>query len=226
MKAFLLALLLSLSQQQQKQWGQVVTSDHGRVDMNPAEAGTTVYAGDELSTPERGSIRVRPKNGCVQLILLSASDVELEEQPLAAKLKYGIVTFTATKKCFKLIAGALAVQPKKEKEEEEGGKPVIAQVIYVKPDEEVVIIAKQGSLLASVDGEEKIINEGECYRVLLKGEVPVQQEAEKPYTGPGIPSNGGPKKAGMSHFLITSMIFIGLATGFAISEALESPSRP
>jgi len=54
--------------------------------------------------------------------------------------------------------------------------------------------------------------------------VPVAQPAGG--AGQGIPSNGGPKKAGLSHFLITAMTFVGIATWFAGSEALESPFRP
>jgi hypothetical protein len=213
---FLLFILLA---QQAPWWGQVLTSDHGRIGQSEVSQGTTVYDGDDLSTPEKGSLQVRPRSGCARLLLLPATSAKIQEKDEAVQLIYGIVTFTtSSKKCLKAIAGKLAVKPKED-------KPTMAQVIYVLMNKEAIVIARQGSLVASIDGEEKIINEGECYRVVFEP-VPVPVQEQPAGATGGIPGQGGPKKAGMSHFLLTAMAFISIATGFGISEALESPPRP
>jgi len=224
MKTFALVLLLSMQQPQaQPWWGQVITSEHGRIGQAEVSAGTTVYVGDKLSTPEKGNLQIRTRDGCTRLLLLPATDVDIEEEQegAVARLIDGVVTFGTARKCFKAVAGKLTVKPKED-------KPTLGQVIYVLIDKEAIVVARQGSLIATIDGEEKIINEGECYRVVFTP-VPVPQEAAPPAgggVGQGIPGSGGPKKAGLSHFLITAMTFIGIATWFAGSEALESPFRP
>ena len=92
--------------------------------------------------------------------------------------------------------------------------PTIGQVTYVS-DNELLVLAKRGDLLATVEGESQVIPEGTSYRVLLD-----------PPGDPGQGPSGGPHRAGRSRFLLITAIAIAVGTTIAVIEALESLSSP
>ena len=93
-----------------------------------------------------------------------------------------------------------------------------------------MVTSKRGPLTISVDGETELIAEGTTYHVYLDPDAAPQDPqgagSGAPPSGGGGKGNGSPLKAGRSRFLIFAVAVTGVATYFAVSEALESPNRP
>jgi hypothetical protein len=194
--------------------GTVIAADRAHVGQASAEVGTTVFGGDRLSTEMQGSVQVRA--GAARLLLLSASSAVVNDNEGApsAQLLAGTATFsTGNAHAFTLYASTAAIRAATD-------APTIGQVTYLSV-KELLVTAKRGGLVASVDGETQLIPEGTSYRVLLDPQGP---------TGVGTSGGGGrsgpPLKAGRSRFLIVTTVVTGVVTGLFISEALESASRP
>jgi hypothetical protein len=184
-----------------------------------ADVGTTVYAGDRLSTEGQGTIQVRA--GAARLLLLNSTVAEVndEDGTPSAKLLMGIATFsTGNAHAFTLYASKASVRANTD-------APTIGQVVYVS-DKELVVVAKRGSLVVAVGDDTQVVNEGTAYRVLLDPVADAQEPSGAGTPSQGPISRGGPLKAGRSRFLIVSTAFIAGATTFAILEACESAKRP
>lgn len=198
--------------------GTVIAADRAHVGQGTADVGTTVFGGDRLSTEMQGSVQVRA--GAARLLLLSSSSaiVDDSEGTPSAKLISGTATFsTGNAHAFTLYASSAAIRPQTD-------APTIGQVTYLN-EKELIVSAKRGGLIVSVEGETQLISEGTAYRVLLDPQGPEGAGAgggSKP--GPGM--GGPPLKAGRSRFLIVATVLIGAATVIAVHAALESPARP
>jgi hypothetical protein len=106
--------------------------------------------------------------------------------------------------------------------------PTIGTVIYVN-EKELLVSARRGSLIVSVEDEEQVIPEGTSYRVLLDPPAEAAQGPEGAGGGRGHGQNrggGGPLKAGRSRFIVVAGILIGAGTGVAIWAACASPWSP
>jgi hypothetical protein len=199
--------------------GTVIAAERAHVGEASAEIGTTVFGGDRLSTEMQGSVQVRV--GAARLLLLSSSGAVINDTDSApsAKLLRGTATFsTANANAFTLFAASAAVKAATN-------APTIGQVSYVS-DKELVVRAMRGGLVVTVDGESQAIAEGTAYRVLLDQPAdPAQGPAGAGGSTPG--SRGGPPlRAGRSRFLIVTVAITAIVTYLAVSESLESPSRP
>jgi hypothetical protein len=202
--------------------GTVVTAQKAHVGEGAAAVGTTVYGGDRLSTEETGTVQIRA--GAARLLLLSASMAEVNDTDGApnAKLLRGTATFsTGNAHAFTLYASKAAIRAQSD-------APTIGQVTYLN-NKELLVTSKRGPLTISVDGETELIAEGTTYHVYLDPDAAPQDPQG---AGSGAPPSGGgkgngsPLKAGRSRFLIFAVAVTGVATYFAVSEALESPNRP
>ncbi|HEY2119736.1 MAG TPA: hypothetical protein VGH37_11170 [Candidatus Acidoferrum sp.] len=200
--------------------GTVITAEKAHVGEGAAAIGTTVYAGDHLSTENAGSVQLRA--GAARLLLLSASAAEINDSEGApsAKLLLGTATFsTGNAHAFTLYASKAAIRAQSD-------APTIGQVTYLNA-KELLVTSKRGPLTITVDGETQLIADGTAYHVYLDPEADPQNPQ-----GAGSGSQGGggrggsPLKAGRSRFLIFAVGVTGVATYFAVSEALESPHRP
>jgi hypothetical protein len=220
----LLCVLLSMTTIMTPVWGTptaalgtVVAADRAHVGAAAASAGTTIFGGDRLSTENLGSVQLRA--GAARLLLAGSSVAILGEQngAPAATLTSGTATFsTANAKAFTLRAATAEFRPRSD-------APTIAQVTFISA-KELIVRSTRGPLTITVDGESKDISEGSAYRVLL--DPPAWAEPQGP-RGAGSKGMGGPPlKAGRSHFLLVAIVLTGVATYFAVSEALESPDRP
>ncbi len=196
--------------------GTVITADKAHVGEGVAGIGTTVFAGDKLSTDPQGSMQLRA--GAARLLLLSASAAEVNdsEGTPSARLLLGTATFsTGNARAFTLYASKAAIRAQSD-------APTIGQVTYLN-SKELLVTSKRGPLTITVDGETQLIADNTTYHVYLDPQDP--QGA-----GSGSQSAGGhgnsPLKAGRSRFLIFAVAITGVATYFAVSEALESPARP
>jgi hypothetical protein len=199
--------------------GTVIAADHARIGDAGADVGTTVYGGDVLSTESQGNVQIRA--GAARLLLSSSSAaiVNDAEGAPSAKLVKGTATFsTGNARAFTLYASKAVVRAQSD-------VPTIGQVTYVN-DKELMVTARRGSLVVNVESDSQIIEEGKSYRVLLDPEAEAQGPAGTGGNQGPVSRGGGPLKAGKSHFLIIAIAVTGVATGIALSEALESPSRP
>lgn len=203
--------------------GTVIAAERAHVGEASADVGTTVYGGDRISTELQGSVQLRA--GAARLLLLSASAaiVNDNEGSPSARLLLGTATFsTGNANAFTLFVSKAAVRPQTD-------APTIGQVAYIN-NKELLVTARRGGLVVTVEDESQVIPEGTSYRVLLDpAPVPAQGPAG---AGAGAESegpmhrSGGPFKAGRNRFLIVAVGLTGAATVFGVTEALESPARP
>ena len=202
--------------------GTIVTAEHARLGDSSAEAGTTVFSGDRLATEAAGSVQIRA--GAARFLLQSGSSASLNDTEGApsARLFAGTATFsTGNSRAFTLLASRAAIRAQSD-------GPTIGQVTYLSA-KELLVVSKRGPLTITVDGETELIADGDAYRVILEppptmAQGPEGAGAHKDDKKRGM--NGPPLRAGRNYFLITAVAVTAIATGFAISEALESPNRP
>jgi hypothetical protein len=158
--------------------------------------------------------------GAARLLLLGASAAVVDDNGGApsARLVSGTATFsTGNAHAFTLYASKAAIRANTD-------APTIGTVIYVN-EKELLVSARRGSLIVSVEDEEQVVTEGTSYRVLLD---PPAEAAQGPQGsgGGGRRQTGGPLKAGRSRFIVVAAILIGAGTGVAIWAACTSPWSP
>lgn len=190
--------------------GIVLTADQARVGESPVSVGTTVYGGDLLSTEAQGNLQIRA--GAARLLLVGSTTAVLNDNEgmHSARLIRGTAVFsTGNAHAFTLFASKAAFSARTD-------APTIGQVTYVS-DKELLVLAKRGDLLITVEGESQVIPEGTSYRVLL------DPPAGEPGQGPAGAGGGPPVSAGRSRFLLLVTMVTAAATTFAIIAACESP---
>jgi hypothetical protein len=200
--------------------GTVIAADHAHVGEAGADVGTTVYSGDRVSTELKGSVQVRA--GAARLLLLSNSAAVVNDNAGApsAKLVLGTATFsTGNARAFTLYASKAAIRPQTD-------AATIGTVTYVN-DKELLVSARRGGLVVTVEDEEQVVAEGSSFRVLVDPTVAQGPEgAGAPPAGGGRGGQGGPLHAGRSRFLLIATALTAAGTGVAIWAVCESPFRP
>jgi hypothetical protein len=200
--------------------GTVVSADHARVGDSYAEAGTTVYGGDRLTTDPHGSVQIRV--GAARLLVQSASIAAVNDSQGApsAQLVHGTATFsTGNSKAFTLYASKAAIRAVSD-------SPTIGQVTYLN-DKELLVISKRGAITITVEGQTETVTEGSAYHVTLDPAADSQDPAGAGAGGGNKGGMGGPPlRAGRSYFLITAIGVSAIVTAIAVHESLESASRP
>ena len=198
--------------------GTVIAADHASIGNTGADVGTTVYGGDRLGTEPQGSVQIRA--GAARLLLSSSSVAFVNDADgtPSAKLVAGTATFsTGNAQAFTLFASKATIRAQSD-------LPTIGQVTYIN-EKELMVTARRGSVVVTVENDVQVIPEGQSYRVMLDPEAEAQGPAGAG-GNQGPTSHGGPLKAGRSRFLIVAVGVTGAAAGFAVYKALESPSRP
>jgi hypothetical protein len=213
--------LLGRTPPKTKALGIVIAAERAHVGEASADVGTTIYSGDRVSTDLQGSMQLRA--GAARLLLPSSSAASVDENDGApsAKLLMGNATFsTGNAHAFTLFASKAVIRPQTD-------APTIGQVTYL-TDKELLVTARRGGLIVTVEDETKVINEGESYRVLLDPSAEAAQEPAGPGSGNQGPigKGGGPLRAGRSHFLIAVITITAIGTGIATWIAWESPWSP
>jgi hypothetical protein len=150
----------------------------------------------------------------------SLAEVNDTEGAPSAKLLLGTATFsTGNAHAFTLFASKAAIRA-------QSNAPTIGQVTFINA-RELVVTSKRGPLTITVDDETQLIADGTSYHVYLDPNAdPQGPQGAGSGSGPGGGRGGSPLKAGRSRFLIIAVGITGIATYFAVSEALESPHRP
>ena len=197
--------------------GAVLSAVSAHVGAAAASAGTTVFAGDKLSTEQNGNIQIGA--GAARLVLSGSSCATLRDtagEP-AATLSSGTAIFsTAIARAFTLLVARAEIRPRDD-------VPTIAQVSIETP-KQFIVRSSHGALTVTVDGETKIIPEGETYRVTLDAEE--APEAQGP-RGAGSKDFPNKKKApARSNFYRVVAIGVAVTTYLVVDEAFESPDKP
>ena len=202
--------------------GTITSAFRANVGTANATVGTTVFSGDRLTTTQLGTLQVRAGAARLMLSASSAATVSDSNGTPSATLQQGTAIFsTANSKAFVLRASTAEIRP-------ETDAPTIGQVTYIN-SKELVVRSTRGSLAVSVDGETQYVAEGMAYRVILDPDSYLEATAA-PGQGPAGAGAGGrpgmPRKAGRSRFLLLAIIVTSVATGVALYEVVQSPSRP
>lgn len=143
-----------------QQLGIVVFAEHAHVGTAAASAGSTLYAGDKLTTEPTGSIQVR--TGAARFLLEGGAVATLssDEAPLAATLTAGTAMFsTSAARAFTLHFANAAIRANTD-------MPTAGQVSVVN-SRELLVKSTRGSLAFSAGGETRLVAEGTAYRVIL-----------------------------------------------------------
>jgi hypothetical protein len=125
---------------------------------------------------------------------------------------------TAGARAFVLHAGTAAFKPRSD-------APTVANVTLLNA-KELVVRCSRGAVLIAVEDDVRVIPEGTAYHVVLDPEAAGRAGAVPAPAAPASWGQNQPIKAGKSRFIWYAIAFTALVTGFAISEALESPDRP
>jgi hypothetical protein len=199
--------------------GTVVASDRASVGGAGAAVGTTVFAGDNLSTSEAGSVQLRTSGA--RLLLAANSDATVNENggTPAATLLRGTATFSTSKaNGFALNALTAVIKPKSD-------DATIGQVTLV-GEKQLLVNCTKGALTITVGDDSREIAEGAAYRIVLDAS---EEEAQNqpPPQGSGTKGSGGaPRAAAKSKFVWYAIAAVTIVTVLAIHAALESPDRP
>jgi len=200
--------------------GTVIAADHASVGNAGADVGTTVYGGDRLSTEPQGNVQIRA--GAARLLLSSSSAAFVNDSDgsPSAKLVAGTATFsTGNAQAFTLYASKAVIRPQSD-------VPTIGQVTYIN-EKELMVTARRGGIVVTVENDMQVVPEGRSYRVLLDPEAEAAQGPAGAGGNQGPASHGGgPRAAGRSRFLIVAIGVTAAAAGFGVYKALESPDRP
>jgi hypothetical protein len=201
--------------------GTITSALGAQVGAANASVGATVFGGDKLSTLQTGTLQVRA--GAARLMLSGASIATVADvngTPGITLLQGTAVFSTANARAFVIRASVAEIRP-------ETDEPTVGQVTYVNKDV-LIVRSTRGSMAITVEDETQIVPEGMSYRVLLNPDTfPTTVDAPQGPQGAGAKSSGRPpRRAGRSRFLLIAIVLTSAATGVAIYEALQSPSRP
>ncbi|SRR5258708_3986302 len=178
-----------------------------------ASTGDTVFGGDILSTDDVGALRVRAGAAQFQLFASSSAAVTSTSTGIRATLRGGTLALASAN------SEAIEVQASEARIRLQGNGPAQAQVTLVSP-RELLVTARRGTLEISVDDETQIVPEAASYRVLID---PAPQQPD----GAGTkPVQKHPKKPGRVRFIYVVLVVTGVAAGYSVIEAWESPDRP
>jgi len=200
--------------------GTVVASDHANVSGTGVAVGTTIFAGDNLTTADAGSVQLRAGAARFQLSASSAATISEAGGMPRATLLNGSATFsTASANAFAVIVSTAVIRPKSD-------EATIGQVTVL-DKRQLVVKCTRGALTITVGDDSRVIPEGSAYRIVLNPTPEEEAQSQPPAQGAGSKGSGRPPiSAGRSRFVWYATAAVTLLTVFAVQEALESPDRP
>jgi hypothetical protein len=195
--------------------------------------GTTIYAGEMLSTEAGGALELRVASSRFGLLENSQASFYPRPKGSAAELSGGTLTFRrdAGGADIAVVASDVRIVP-------QGEGAVMGQVAIVSPCK-ITVTSFLGPLRVTSGTETRTIKEKESYSVIPEVSVldvrahvsPDDPEYHQSHThktcaAPQIAHSRAPVAAGASRFLLIAAATVGAATVMAVSEAWESPDRP
>lgn len=193
--------------------GVVTQASRAHIENGSASVGSTLYDGDRVSTEAGGQLGIR---GSGTLLRLGAeTNVTLHRdaghKSTLVELASGAVVFsTLSASAFEIRADGALIRPAAD-------QPTVADVTVLS-SKSLMVVARRGILEFSYGGQVETIPEGASYRVVLD---PEEHSAADHGTSQG---DQPPLKA--PKFLFIAVAAIGVTTGIAVHEALESPDKP
>ena len=228
----LLATNLAARQAPGNSLGIVVKAQNAQIGNAPLNEGATVYTGDYLATSDGGTLLIRI--GALSLELQSNSAVHIYAAPYGAivELDRGTVVYNTpgTHENIVIVANDVRVTP-------DLTLPDLGRVSIDDPCN-VTVFSQRGQATAQSGSESHTVEEGKAYRVRGENELSYRQyispdasdyhnyHGHKPCAPADIIKGHAPVAAGQSHFLLVTGVVAGVATGFGIWKAYESPARP
>jgi hypothetical protein len=206
-------LELPVSAAGDKALGVVTQSEVAHLGDSNLTVGTSVFAGDLLSTDPGGNLRLRVGAGQVYLLASSVSTLTREEGAIRANVNRGTVGFStnAAEKLEVLIPqGILRAAD---------DQPVHGQVTITGPTD-AIVSSYHGTLVLDNGGELHTIAEGTSYRVVIAPDDAGDSQ-EPPVQYPESRRRRRRK-------LLFALILLGGMAGIAIAlnnEITESPSH-
>jgi ferric-dicitrate binding protein FerR (iron transport regulator) len=191
--------------------GIITTASSAHIDSGLASDGASIYSGDHLSTEAQGFLRIRI--GLARIYLAEESSITLEaaSNGTRAVLGDGSLAFSSSvADSFEVLAYGASIRPA-------ANVPTVAEVKTLGANE-LFVTAKRGALALSFRDENRILQEGQSYRITLDA----SSEA------PAAASNRTPPKNGRKKMIIkvVALATIGGVTAWVLHEAFESPDRP
>ena len=212
--------------------GLVAKSVSGHIGDAAASEGATVFSGDSLSTEDAGSMLVRV--GPLSLELQGSTAVHIYRAPYGAivELNRGTVVYTTpgTHENIVIVASDVRATP----------VLALADLGRVSMDNpcEITVYSQRGQVNVQVGSESHLIEEAKAYRVHAVSEISYREyvspdandyhhyHEHRPCAPVEMAKGKLPLAPGHSRFLYLTAGVAGIATVWAVHEALESPNRP
>jgi hypothetical protein len=185
--------------------GVVLIAEKAHVGVDLTYSGATIYDGDQLKTPENGTLRVRLGSG--QMVLRNSSSTTVHSAPngFSAELESGsIVVSSGEGQTFQVLADGATIRPLH-------GQPASAQITKIS-EKELVLTSTRGALEVSMGNEVRTVEPGTSYRM-----VETADSSPQPQPHPAIALPGA-----QNHFDLIVITVVAAATGVAIYRALVS----
>jgi len=215
-------------------FGTIVAAEKAHVGTALVSAGATVFGGDKLLTEDSGTVQLRAGSARFLLTGSSSAILSKDESPAATLTRGTAIFSTANSKAFALHVGSGVVRAQTD-------EPTIAQVSVVGP-KQLVVRSTRGSVSFGVDDDVRVIPEGLAYRIILdpsatelaaaEASVAAQEPPQERIDDRTQPVSGSrsrkdrPRRPSRNRFVWFAIGVTGVATFFALSEALESADRP
>lgn len=200
--------------------GTVVASQQANIGGQGAPIGTTIFAGDNVSTSDSGSVQLRAGSARFQLGVSSTATMNEEAgMPRATLLRGSAMFSTANAQAFAVSVLKAVIRP-------ESNEPTIGEV-SVLDQRQLMVKCVRGALTITVGNDSRVIPEGSSYRVVLDPTAEEEAQSQPPSAGAGGKGMGKPPiSAGTSKFVWYATGAVVLLTVIAVHKALESPDRP
>lgn len=213
--------------------GVVGNASSASIGNSPASEGATVYSGDHISTGDGGALLVRI--GALSIELQSDSGAHVYAAPYGAvvELDRGTIVYSTPggSRNVVIVAEDVRVTPALD-------HPDFGRVSIDNPCN-VTVQSQRGMADVHVGHESRIVEEGKAYRVHAENSLTYRKylspdaddyhdyHEHAPCAAAYQTVKGRvPVAPGQSRFLYLAAGSVAIISGIAISEALESPSRP
>jgi hypothetical protein len=213
--------------------GVVQIAEQAHLGQAAVSVGTSVYAGEVLSTEAGGAFELRVATSRFGLRENSRASFYPRQKGSVAQLTGGTLTFRrdSSEADVEIVASDVRIVPK-------GDGPVVGEVSIVSPCK-IIVTSRLGQLEVTSGKETRTIDEKQSYSVIPEATVldvrypvsPDDSEYHRSHThkvcAAAAPLHTGvPVVAGVSHFALVALVGAGVVTGIGIKYALESPDRP
>ena len=226
--------LPNLAQAANAPLGMIARCTSARIGNSAATEGATVYSGDYLSTDNDGSLLVRI--GALSVELQSSSSAHIYRAPYGAVLELngGSAVYSTPgsgAQNIVIVASDVRVTPVLN-------LPDFGRV-SIEDRCNVNVQSQRGQADVRVASESHVVEEGKAYRVRAENSISYRKylspedddyhkyHEHEPCAAPLQNAKGRlPISPGHSHFIYLAAGAAAAVSIFAISESLESPSRP